>query len=195
MLTSFYSLNITKSLNYNISYQNFSVLILFSSLVSVVVLGQSKSGIVSGPWAGNVELRNATIWIEVGAQVKSVSIKFYAADKIAQTKKIAYKGELGKDFNPVKIELNGLQMNTTYNYSVVVDGKLIQSSLPLKFTTKDFDYASQENKKHAFTITIKPHGIESAQRIIMSISSAGYTTVQVSSNSREMISFYGTIVQ
>jgi hypothetical protein len=41
-----------------------------------LVLAQSKNGIVSGPWAGNVELRNATIWVEVTPQVKAVAVSY-----------------------------------------------------------------------------------------------------------------------
>jgi alkaline phosphatase D len=96
---------------------------------------QQTTGIISGPWAGNVELRNATIWLEVSPKVENVSVKFSAQGKPAST--VNYKGELGKDFNPIKIELNGLDINTTYNYNVLVDGKEIKMDFPLQFTTKD----------------------------------------------------------
>ena len=115
------------------------VLFLF---ITTVIIAQNKDGIVSGPWAGNVELRNANIWVEVTTDVKSVAVKFAAVnpDKKAtglESSTIKYKGELGKDFNPVKIELNGLKMNTTYNYSVLVNDKPVNFSFVTKFTTKD----------------------------------------------------------
>lgn len=113
------------------------ILFLFFSITVVTVCAQNKTGVISGPWAGNVELRSATIWIEVAPNVKNVAVKFYAAGKNAEAKTITYKGELGKEFNPVKIDLNGLQMNTTYEYNVVVDGKIVPSLFPLRFTTKD----------------------------------------------------------
>jgi alkaline phosphatase D len=116
-----------------------AVLFLFTA---TVIKAQNKNGIVSGPWAGNVELRNATIWVEVTPEVKSVAVKFMAvnADKKStgiETGIVKYKGELGKDFNPVKIELNGLKMNTTYSYSVLLNDKAINVVFATKFTTKD----------------------------------------------------------
>jgi alkaline phosphatase D len=112
-------------------------LIVFNLFLSVVVNAQTKTGIISGPWAGNVELRNATIWIEVEAAVKAVSVKYSPQSKPTLHKTVAYRGELGKDFNPLKIELNGLDVNTTYIYSVIVDGKTIDRGFSTKFTTKD----------------------------------------------------------
>ena len=99
--------------------------------------GQRKTGLVSGPWAGNVELRNATIWLEVAQPVKKVAVKFYSQKDKTDEQEIEYKGTLGKDFNPIKIELNGLEMNTTYWYSLVIDSKEISTVFETKFATKD----------------------------------------------------------
>lgn len=107
-----------------------------------LVAAQQQYGLVSGPWAGNVELRTAAVWVEVTPGVKSVAIKFTAvhADNKSsglQSGTVKYKGELGKDFNPVKVELNGLKMNTTYQYSVLLDDKPVTVPFATKFTTKD----------------------------------------------------------
>jgi len=110
---------------------------IFFLLLSLSVNAQNKQGLVSGPWAGNVELRNATIWIEVTPDVKNVAVKFHANGQTALDKSVEYKGELGKDFNPIKIELNGLEMNTTYDYKVFIDGKEIDPGFSTKFSTKD----------------------------------------------------------
>jgi alkaline phosphatase D len=76
--------------------------------------------------------------VEVSPLVKSVEVKYYYVDKeISEGAVIQYKGELGKEFNPLKIELNGLKMNTTYNYDVWIDGKKIDPGFPTTFTTKD----------------------------------------------------------
>ena len=87
-------------------------------IVSTTLFAQQKNGIVSGPWAGNVELRNASIWVEVTPNVKAVAVNYTMAGGIPQLKK--YTGELGKDFNPLKIELNGLEMNKTYSYTCLL---------------------------------------------------------------------------
>ena len=111
-------------------------------LLSFAATAQNKYGVVSGPWAGNVALRNATIWVEVTPAVKSVAVKFTAVTNNknssgVQTGIVFYKGILGKDFNPVKIELNGLKINTTYNYTLLLNDKPVMFSFATKFTTKD----------------------------------------------------------
>lgn len=116
-----------------------AVLFLFITLNTAA---QNKNGLVSGPWAGNVELRNATIWVEVTPAVKSVAVKFAAVNssKAANGLEagiVKYKGELGKDFNPVKVELNGLKINTTYNYTLLINNLPVTIGYTTKFTTKD----------------------------------------------------------
>ena len=96
---------------------------------------QSRGGLISGPRADNVELRNATIWMEVASSVKSVVVKYI--DPTSHAILVPYKGELGKEFNPIKVELNGLKMNTNYHYSIIIDGKPVSYPYPLQFTTKD----------------------------------------------------------
>src|SRR4051812_39033307 len=112
------------------------IVVIFFFITYVAAIGQ-KQGLVSGPWAGHVEMRNATIWMEVLPVVKIVAVKYYPEGKMAAAKTKFYKADVGKDFNPVKVELNGLEMNTTYHYSVLIDGKPVSSSYPLQFTTKD----------------------------------------------------------
>ena len=98
---------------------------------------QNKTGIISGPRADNIELRTAVIWLEVTPAIKNISVRFVETGKNADAKVINYKGELGKDFNPITIQLNGLKMNTAYNYSILIDGKVVPQKFPLQFTTKD----------------------------------------------------------
>jgi len=107
------------------------------NIITIHIFSQSTSGIISGPWAGNAEIRNATIWVEVSPKVRSVAVRFNPENKTADVRTVTYKGELGKDFNPIKIELNGLDMNTTYTYNAIVDGKSVSKDYSLKFTTKD----------------------------------------------------------
>ena len=110
-----------------------TILFLFSSIIA---FAQNKNGLISGPWAGNVELRNATVWLEVSADVKNVSVKYHPENS-SDEKTIEYNGELRKDFNPIKIELNGLEVNTVYLYDVIIDGKKTEPGFATKFITKD----------------------------------------------------------
>lgn len=108
-------------------------------LFSLTTYSQSPN-LISGPWSGNVELRTASIWLEVSATVKNVAVSYYPINEVLPKNNhtsVKYKGELGKPFNPIKIELNGLEFGTTYNYDILIDGK--KASLPFvtKFTTKD----------------------------------------------------------
>ena len=73
-------------------------------LITIISQAQTPN-LVSGPWAGNVQLRTATICAEVAPNVKLVAVQ-YAKRNIPSTKKtVLYKGALGNDFNPVKIYL------------------------------------------------------------------------------------------
>ena len=111
-----------------------TILFLFSSIIA---FAQNKNGLISGPWAGNVELRNATVWLEVSADVKNVSVKYHPENS-SDEKTIEYNGELRKDFNPIKIELNGLEVNTVYLYDVIIDGKKTEPVFATKFTAIRF---------------------------------------------------------
>src|SRR5580693_369291 len=63
----------------------------------------------------------------------------------------------------------------------------------INFKTTDFDYNIVEAKKGGWDITIKPKKIQDVSAMTLSISASGYTTLQVTSNTRDMISFYGYI--
>jgi alkaline phosphatase D len=106
-------------------------------VVATVSMAQNKVGVISGPMLGMVELRNAMIWLEVAPSVKKVEIKYYEEAGMTEVKQQVYKGELGKDFNPIKFELNGLKMNTTYTYGFLIDGKPFIQPYKTQFTTKD----------------------------------------------------------
>jgi hypothetical protein len=60
--------------------------------ISISTFSQAISKLVSGPWAGNVELRNATIWAEVAPSVKSIAVKYYPLKSKGKSKIIAYHG-------------------------------------------------------------------------------------------------------
>ncbi|CAN5325923.1 alkaline phosphatase D family protein [soil metagenome] len=112
--------------------------LLLLTFFCITINSNAQSGKVkSGPWAGNVESRNATIWVEVTASVKSVEIKYNAVSAPAQLKSVKYSGALGGEFNPIKIELNGLKVNTRYKYTVLIDNKPFNTEYPTEFTTKD----------------------------------------------------------
>lgn len=101
-------------------------------LCAVEVVAQPR--IISGPMLGPVELRDAKIWVEVSPEVKSVALQ-YSKTNDAKGKIILYKGELGKDFNPIQFTVGGLDFNTAYQYKIWVNGKVTTKGG--EFTTKD----------------------------------------------------------
>ena len=117
--------------------RSLKICFLLLLVTSGKLIAQQTKSLISGPWAGNIELRNATIWAEVAPAVKSVAVKFMPATDAKKVKTVVYKGTLGNEFNPVKIELNGLDFGTTYNYQLIIDGKPVTTAFPTKFITKD----------------------------------------------------------
>ena len=106
-------------------------------LVSFNLNSQTTTGLISGPMLTGVELRNAVIWLEVSKNITKVDIVYYPKANPVLKKLQTYRGELGNEFNPIKIELNGLDINTTYAYQVRINDKEIKLPYPTEFVTKD----------------------------------------------------------
>ena len=113
-------------------YKSGSVLILL--LISTFQLF-AQPRLISGPMLGPVELRDAKVWMEVSPEVKSVSLQYQQQGVPASKKTIVYKGALGNDFNPLQFTIGWLNVNTTYEYSILLNGK--SSGKGGSFTTKD----------------------------------------------------------
>jgi alkaline phosphatase D len=107
---------------------------LFALLIETCCFAQNP-GIISGPMLGPVELRDAKIWLEVSADIKTVSIQYYKKGDIKNPKTIFFKGELGNEFNPLQFTIGGLDFNTAYEYKILVNGK--PAGKGGEFITKD----------------------------------------------------------
>lgn len=109
------------------------------------------------------------------------------------------------------IPLGGRVRQLTYDYDLKVTKENIVSYLPyygraytapmdpskggIQFTAKDFDYTLAPGKKDGWTATIKPKdGGSDVQQMILSISSEGYSNLQVTMSNRQAISFTGIVV-
>ncbi len=90
--------------------------------------------VLSGPMLGPVELRDAKVWVEVSPEVKSVTLQYNKSGD-PKSKTIAYRGELGNEFNPLQFTIGGLDVNTTYQYKIWINGKATTAGG--QFTTKD----------------------------------------------------------
>ena len=112
--------------------------LLSAFLLFITSIGFSQqNNLISGPWAGDVQMRTAIIWAEVAANVKKVAVQYYSTNNPSKKSTVIYKGVLGNPFNPIKIPLYGLDFNTTYNYSLYIDDKEIKTAFPTKFITQD----------------------------------------------------------
>jgi hypothetical protein len=63
----------------------------------------------------------------------------------------------------------------------------------INFSSTSFSYDAQDAKNGGWIIVIKPENEKSASNMQLSISEDGYATLQVTSNNRQMISFYGQV--
>ncbi|MBI3139855.1 MAG: alkaline phosphatase family protein [Sphingobacteriales bacterium] len=106
--------------------------LLVCAINSVSLFAQPR--VISGPMLGPVELRDAKIWVEVSPEVKAVALQYNKPGERAG-KTIPYKGQLGNEFNPLTFTIGGLEINTTYEYRILIDGKPTLKSG--QFTTKD----------------------------------------------------------
>jgi alkaline phosphatase D len=108
-----------------------------TAVPAAVAVPAKAAGVLSGPMLGNVELRNAMVWLEVAPTVKKVELRYYEEGGMTEVQQQTYKGELGKDFNPIKFELNGLKPNTAYTYGFLIDGKPVELPYKTRFATRD----------------------------------------------------------
>ena len=96
---------------------------------------QPAGPVVSGPMLGQVELRTAQIWIELSPEVKTATIRYWKKSDPQKVFHQNYHGELGKEFNPVKFFIGGLDFNSDYAYDFLLNGK--PAAVRGDFTTKD----------------------------------------------------------
>ena len=66
---------------------------------------------------------------------------------------------------------------------------------PLRFTSTDFVYAEQPQKKGGWSISIKPKDVRTVREFMLNVSEDGYATLQVSGNDRQPVTFYGYITE
>jgi len=63
----------------------------------------------------------------------------------------------------------------------------------ISFTSTKFEYRLKEKGKGGWELLIKPTDVKDINQLIYSVSTNGYATLQVTSNNRQAISFYGVI--
>jgi len=61
----------------------------------------------------------------------------------------------------------------------------------IKFTSTKFDYSSKQKKNGGWEITFSPRDVRNLQRMVLTISTDGYASLNVTSVNRDFISFDG----
>jgi hypothetical protein len=109
------------------------------------------------------------------------------------------------------LPLRGRTIQLTSDYTLTVRNDSVIAYLPyfgraytapidptksaLDFTSTDFGYKSDQNKKGNWQIEIKPKDAGDVRQLFLSISEGGYGSLQVTSNNRQSITFNGYIVK
>lgn len=89
-------------------------------------------------------------------------------------------------------------LNDSINTYLPYFGRAYQTSYNasnggISFTSTRFEYKLKEKNKGGWELVIKPTDVKDINQLIYSVSTNGYATLQVTSNSRQAISFYGII--
>ncbi len=110
--------------------------VLVIGFMLIAFRGYAGSPLVSGPMLGYVEHREVMIWLETEPTVDKIAIDYWVSENgEADTQTVAYKKPIKSPFNPVKVPIPGLEMNTTYHYHVIIDGRQLPKET-YSFTTK-----------------------------------------------------------
>ncbi|MBL0152100.1 MAG: alkaline phosphatase family protein [Chitinophagaceae bacterium] len=107
---------------------------LLLAVIGILCFKQSNAQVIAGPMLGPVEYRDAKIWVEVAPATQKAAVVI-SKKSGGKPVTINYSGTLGKEFNPIQFTVGGLELNTTYKYEILINGK--PSGKVGELTTKD----------------------------------------------------------
>lgn len=114
-----------------------AIICLFVATNVHLVAQQNANLVVSGPMLGYIEHREALIWLEVSPEVKTIHIKYWQKNS-PQTAKTAMTTPLSiGTYKVAKVRLESLEMNTVYEYEVILNGKKQTFTFATGFKTKE----------------------------------------------------------
>jgi len=125
---------------------------------------------------------------QLRSQIDSRKFRFHA---LSATSMKGMTRQLTSDYF-LKLDNDNLSVDLPY-YGRSFTTNYPPTDLTTEFKTTQFSYKSDTLKKGGWDITIVPKNESNASKINLSITTSGYCTVRISSNSREPISYYGTI--
>lgn len=80
-------------------------------------------------------------------------------------------------------------------YGRAYNAPIDPSESGIKFTSSQFEYAIKEGKKKSWQITITPKDVSDTRQLYLEVFENGRTSVRVTSNNKESISFDGYITE
>jgi len=125
---------------------------------------------------------------QLRSQIESRIFRFHA---LSATSMKGMTRQLTSDYF-LKLNKENLSVNLPY-YGRSFTTNYPPTDISTEFKTTQFTYKSDTLKKGGWDITIIPKNEANASKISLSITTSGYCTLRISNNSREPISYYGTI--
>jgi alkaline phosphatase D len=112
---------------------------LIAILVSLYFISPVASAqVVAGPMPGQIELRTAKVWVEVKPG-NAVELWYWKKGNIGAAQKLSTASNASDWFAPIVFDIVSLDMNTTYEYQVLINNKTNKrpSAADGEFTTKN----------------------------------------------------------
>jgi alkaline phosphatase D len=114
----------------------FSLLCLAFWLLQCTPSVSAQPRIISGPMLGYVEHREALVWLEVSDETDAISIKYRKKGQPNTEKEARNYQSFGGEYLTMKVALEGLEMNTEYEYDIYLNEIKQPPSVPTTFRTK-----------------------------------------------------------
>jgi alkaline phosphatase D len=110
-------------------------MLVFCLLIMGITVFSQDKGVVAGPMLGQVEIRTASVWAEV-TPGSIARIWYWKKGQPSTIRQIQVETNKQDWYAPVKFNLVGLDMNTTYEYAITTTPvKPVKATA--SFTTKD----------------------------------------------------------
>ncbi len=126
------------------------------------------------------------------AQLKSmIDSKHFQFQALSATSMKGKTVQLSSEYS-LKLKGDSLNVDLPYygrSYTADYPG----TDVSVSFESNQFSYSSDSTKKGGWEITIIPKNESKANKIYMAVTSSGYCTVNINSNTRQSISYYGYI--
>ena len=174
--------------------QKKSCLYVFLLALFVSAFGASygfSQATATGTLQGTITDKSSAV--VAGAQV----VATFKATGVTRTATTSDSGSYRFDFVPagiytVKVTKGKITVDLPY-YGQAYAPPIDPTQSGIQFTTTAFDYFFTPRKKDGWSVRIKPKDAKDVQQVLLTISSEGYTSLQVTSISRQPITFNGYV--